>query len=104
MMPFNKVSDKPNSPFEDFETPFVPMNEGAGMDLTVASLKSSFPLTEEDFVQKSKTPPGGTSLSWNGTGDKMQYNKEGNQSYSGAAVKGRVLEPSGDIKLNKMYD
>jgi hypothetical protein len=111
---FNKPNDKVENPMVDLDLPLVPMNEGKGLDLTVASKKDSFfkkgdaGINADDAAGPKDAPtmPGGNPGIKGfkaSPGSQMQYAVEGNQEYAGVAVLGKVVHASGDKKVNKIY-
>lgn len=109
-MPLGRPNNTPENPMDDMDAPLVPMNtDGAYNSLTDASVKGSFQsrdqAQEEANVEGPEgsagpsgklTPPGGSPMipmdGYVAQGDKMQFSKEGDRSYSGAAVYSKVIK------------
>ena len=92
MNPLGRPNNAPENPMEDLTAPYVPMNEGLGLAKTVASQKEPFNLTDENAVEKTLTPPGGTQIGWGSAeGSGMQYSSEHGRSYQGKECHGMVL-------------
>lgn len=110
-----EANDKPEDTLADLPMPLVPMNEGKGLDLTVASKKDSFfkrgdPAINADGASGPKGPltmPGGNDMIAEGykpsVGQHMQVAKEGTDSYTGNDVRGKVLKAA-KISTGTVYE
>lgn len=106
--------DTPENPMDDFAPPLVAMNEGKGLDLTVASKKDSFFQKGDAGINADNaagpkgpaTMPGGNPMISGytpSTDADMQYAVEGKDKYAGVGVVGKVVHASSDKKVNKIY-
>lgn len=115
--PLNRPNDSPENPLEDMSAPLVPMNEGAGLSKTIASKKDTFFQKGDPEINSpdaagpkgALTQPGGNDMIMAGMSPvaeptaAMQFAKEGSDSYAGKETRGKVVHPSANEKLNKIY-